>query len=428
MNRNAVRSRAAWTAVLLAAALTGCGWEPPGRVLLIGIDGATMKIAGPMLESGRLPNLKRIADAGASGKLRSFKPLYSPRIWNSIATGKTPDKHGILGFTFRDEQDVQRLYTGLHRKALPLWGIVSDAGGVVGVINWWNTYPPEIVRGVVISDHAKPQSRSELRKLTGAEADSDEGETVFPAQWQERVRKAFEQHESASEIGDPFEPFDQLPKWTRLDKLSERFYEDSAAVRMALEVESVTQPDLLMVFMPGIDRVSHHLWAAFAPVELYPTGMRLNPEQKQLAGDLLRRYYEYADSLIGLLLARFGEKDLVIVVSDHGFEAGMNLGTLTGIHASEAARDGVMFASGPGVAAGSNTAGTTVNDVTPTILGWFGLPIGEDMDGKPAAFLQISRFNTVSTYGVEDVKHLGGEASGREADILEQLRGLGYIE
>ena len=129
-------------AAALALCLLGCGWKPPGRVILIGIDGATLRIASPLLEAGRLPNLKRIADAGASGALRSFVPLFSPRIWTTIATGKVPEKHGIAGFTF-DDGDGQRLYLSLHRESSALWNIVSDAGGVVGVVNWWNTYPPD---------------------------------------------------------------------------------------------------------------------------------------------------------------------------------------------------------------------------------------------------------------------------------------------
>ena len=62
----------------------------------------------------------------------------------------------------------------------------------------------------------------------------------------------------------------------------------------------------------------------------------------------LFRYYEYADRLIGLLADRFGPDDLVVVVSDHGFEAGPTSGNnmLTGKHESLAALDGVIFARG----------------------------------------------------------------------------------
>ncbi|MDH3213561.1 MAG: hypothetical protein OEM05_13845, partial [Myxococcales bacterium] len=66
---------------LLAAALVACGSPDPGgdRVLLVGIDGATLRVAGPMVRDGRLPNLMRMGRTGVYGPLRSQLPLASPR-------------------------------------------------------------------------------------------------------------------------------------------------------------------------------------------------------------------------------------------------------------------------------------------------------------------------------------------------------------
>ncbi len=129
------------------------------------------------------------------------------------------------------------------------------------------------------------------------------------------------------------------------------------------------------------------------------------------------------------MLEGYGPGDLVIVVSDHGFEPGLRLGTLTGVHGTELAADGVMFMRGPGIPAATDTKGVTVNDVTPTILAWLGLPVAEDMDGGSVPFLE-KRFEVepIPTYDVQAVEVLGGVPSGREDEILEQLRDLGYIE
>ncbi len=420
-----------WAARALAlctAGLFGCGWTPPGRVLLIGIDGATMRLAGPLLEEGRLPNLARIAEAGASGPLKSFRPLFSPRIWTTIATGKTPAKHGIAGFTFRDGDDQQRLYLSVHRKGAALWNIASDAGGVVGVVNWWNTYPPEIVRGVLVSDHAKPHRAAELARLTGVDADQDNGSPVFPAQWSARVAAAYDATDSLTGFANPFEGEHGFARWMRADVLAPRFYEDEAAVRIALEIEREIHPDLMMVFLPGIDRVSHHLWGALEPPELYPTALRPTPSQREAGANALRGYYEYTDALIGLLVEAFGPLDLVIVVSDHGFESGLHLGTLTGIHSSEVAENGVMFMRGRGVPAGTDTKGTTVNDIAPTVLAWLGLPLGEDMDGVVVPFLEHEPIEPIPTHDVKAIEYLDQVPSGREEEILDQLRDLGYVE
>ena len=139
-------------------------------------------------------------------------------------------------------------------------------------------------------------------------------------------------------------------------------------------------------------------------------------------------YYEYTDRLIGRLLERYGPDDLVLVVSDHGFEPGLRLGTLTGIHSSKLAADGVIFMRGPGIAPGIDVAGVNVNDITPSVLAWLGLPAGEDMDGVVVPFLERDEIEPVATHDVKPIEYLGAEASGREDQILDQLRDLGYIE
>ena len=421
--------RAALWIIVLALGLSGCGWKPPGRVILIGIDGASMRIAGPLLEQGRLPNLKRIADAGASGDLRSFVPLYSPRIWTTIATGKTPEKHGIAGFTFRDDDDEPQLYLSLHRKSWAIWNIVSDMGSTVGVVNWWNTYPPEIVRGVLVSDHAKPHRGDELERMTGVETEGSDGSPVFPASWAERVARGYTASDSLTGMPNLFEGDHGLARWMKAETLARRWKEDEATVRIALDIERAVHPDLMMVFLPGIDRVSHHLWGMLEPEELYPTRLRPTDAQRARGMYALLSYYEYTDRLIGPMLEGYGPDDLVIVVSDHGFEPGLHLGTLTGVHGTEAAADGVMFMSGPGIPASTDTKGVTVNDVTPTILAWLGLPVAEDMDGQAVPFLEKRiEVEPIPTYDVQAVEVLGGVPSGREDEILEQLRDLGYIE
>ena len=86
------RARPRLAALALALAALACGGEHRhGRVLLVGIDGASPRLVEPLLAAGRLPNLARIAREGVWGRLQSHLPLASPRIWNTIATGKAPE-------------------------------------------------------------------------------------------------------------------------------------------------------------------------------------------------------------------------------------------------------------------------------------------------------------------------------------------------
>ncbi len=396
-------------------------------MLLIGIDGATLRIAQPLLEAGRLPQLAAIARAGVSGRLRSFRPLFSPAIWASIATGKSRDKHGIHSFTRKDHQGRNQLFQSGDRKTHALWNIASGARLTVGVVNWWNTFPPEKIEGIMVSDHALPgqlEGRAHMFKAVAG----NEGPLVFPLQWTQKLVSLLAMDEPLTNVEDPIPGKSNLPTWVRGAILSKAYDRDQTVVRVALAIEHQLQPDLLMVFLKGIDPVSHVLWGALEPASLYPDSLRFTASERANAAETLYRYYGYTDALIRLLVERYDSDDLVMVVSDHGFESGVPRIGLSGMHNSQKALDGVIFARGRGILPGGEPEGMTVNDVTPTVLAWLGLPVADDMDGVPASFLGGERVGRIATYDTHPVERIGPGSSEAEHEILEDLRTLGYIE
>lgn len=102
------------------------------RLLLLGLDGATWDILMPLVEEGRMPNLRGLMGRGKWGTLRSYVYSASPVVWTSIMTGKGPEDHGITTFT-----------TGkaTNRRVKPVWQIASEAGRRCAVLNVPGTYP-----------------------------------------------------------------------------------------------------------------------------------------------------------------------------------------------------------------------------------------------------------------------------------------------
>jgi predicted AlkP superfamily phosphohydrolase/phosphomutase len=396
------------------------------RVLLVGIDGATFRVIGPMMAEERLPNLSRIAAVGVSGPLHSLLPLHSPRIWNTIATGKVPAKHGILSFVHADEHG-NHLYLSSDRRVPALWNIVSSHGRTVGVVNWWNSYPPEHINGVMVSDHFFPEQLANLEQTFKAGRETA-GPRVFPQEWEPKAQAAMSTESPLVPMTDPFKDNADLPPWIRRDGLSRQFHTDHQVTRVALALDADIHPDLLMVYLPGVDRVSHSLWGNLEPAELYPERLRPSPPQRQAGVNALQRYYEYVDALVGKLVERFDDDDVVMVVSDHGFEAGTRLMLLTGQHETPNAAEGIIFARGRGVHRPGSAAPVTVSDITPTVLAALGLASGGDMDGKQAAFLKASTPPAIASYDGMRIERLSAEPSGVEGQIVDQLRELGYVE
>jgi len=381
-----------------------------------------------MLRNGELPNLAEIARQGIYGPLRSHSPINSPRIWASIATGKLPKRHGILSFARDDGHGGTRLFASSDRKGHALWNIVSDAGKRVAVINWWTTYPVETVNGVMVSDHMLAGEVQGRRKLTGASG-TEAGPIVYPEDWEERLLALAEVSDPVTDVPNPFGDVSRFPDWTLPDRMSERYRNDERVARIAIEVERELRPDLLMVFLPGIDRISHRLWGALErPADGSDGGFA--PAEREVCAAALRQYYAFTDALIGEVSKSFGPDDLVMVVSDHGFEAGSSMIFLTGDHKTAKALNGVVFARGPDIVQPKTQRPVSVNDVTPTILAWLGLPLGDDMQGRPASFLAVdaSKIARVASHDTRPIERLEGAPSGAEESILEHLRSLGYLE
>src|SRR5207249_5014379 len=79
-------------------AIYGRRVETGSRVVLVGIDGADWDVIDGLVARGRVPNLARLKREGAWARLRSSVPMLSPLLWTTVATGKTPDRHGINDF------------------------------------------------------------------------------------------------------------------------------------------------------------------------------------------------------------------------------------------------------------------------------------------------------------------------------------------
>lgn len=414
-------------------ALAACSGEPrERRALVIGIDGATLEVAGPLIAAGRLPNLAALASEGVHGELISALPIQSPRIWNTVATGRTPAGHGILSFTFDDAAGKRRLYLSHHRKVPAIWNVLTHYGVTVSAINWWNTWPPERINGVMVSDHFFPGQLTGRQDLFKADGGSGEL-NVSPEPWQARATESLE-NPAPTAYRNPFRERGDLPRWTHLDSLKDVFDTDERVAQVSLAIEDAESPRVLMVYFPGIDRVCHSLWIGVDDPANYPAGFRLEDAQMAAARRAVEDYYAYTDALIGRLLEGFSDDDLVVVLSDHGFEAHpfgdpvKGKLVLTGGHESPKARDGLLFARGPGIEPGSDLGGMRIADVTPTLLAWLGVPVAQDLDGEVARFLVGEEVSRVASYADVAVERAATGDSQVEGEIVEQLRDLGYLE
>jgi len=409
----------------------------PTRVSIYGIDGATWKVIDPMLAAGDLPNLGRLIRNGTRAPLRSRKPLVSPPVWTTIATGVPRAIHGIKNFIVRGKaarmRSGGRLVSSQDRKAHSLWTIASEHGVRSAVLGWWATYPAEAIDGVVVSERALKTRESDLTSLFGG-SDPSRSALVYPPEIMPLIAAILgKSPKPAASAGAEAE---------RATVLKSMQIEDRALARSLQILRQKRGPFRLeMVLMRGVDVISHHFWKFHEPnAAAYREEDRPTAEEVAREGSTVTDHYRFVDRLIGELVADNRPGDVVLIVSDHGFEAGMQpyrKGVLSGTHKSDAALNGIFIASGGPVRRGTSLKSVSILDIAPTVLYLLGLPVAKSLKGHPVEDALVAQWRDahairrVDAYSGPPVLLSQQEQSGEspvDDAVLEQLRGLGYVE
>jgi arylsulfatase A-like enzyme len=134
------------------------------------------------------------------------------------------------------------------------------------------------------------------------------------------------------------------------------------------------------------------------------------------------------DEFLGRIMSALDPNTIVIIVSDHGFNYGMEP---NGNYNHPNAPPGVFLIAGGDIKHGGTITTASVRDVTPTILALFGLPIGHDMDGKvltEAFDLENVPVSYIDTYDIKNRQRGRVEPSQMDEAIQERLRALGYTK
>jgi predicted AlkP superfamily phosphohydrolase/phosphomutase len=160
------RAAAAMTALVVSAALSAaCGGGTSGKparraarkVFVIGFDGMDPTLSQKYMDEGKLPNLKKLADAGTFRKLETTQPSESPVAWSSFATGVNPGKHNIFDFLVRDFETYMPDLAGVKRPEPPrfLLGLIPTQRPVLqstrGGTSFWKHAGADGVKSVVLT-------------------------------------------------------------------------------------------------------------------------------------------------------------------------------------------------------------------------------------------------------------------------------------
>ncbi|HET9233873.1 MAG TPA: alkaline phosphatase family protein, partial [Candidatus Eisenbacteria bacterium] len=241
---------------------------------------------------GDLPNLKRFLDGAAVGELTTVYPILSPVCWTSAVTGVNPGKHGIYDFQKADPAGGTEplIETATFRRTLPIWMLLSESGYRVGILNVPMTYPPDPVRGVMVSGFPYPSGNVNF---------------TYPPELQDKLGKY---------------PLDYLGLTlftrTQLDILNDIKEGQEARARVAKEWVTSGKYDFIWAVFTDPDRVQHFFWK-----DMDPHHPRHTAEGAKLFGKAIHDIWVRDDQILGELLDALPEDATVMLLSDHGMDA-----------------------------------------------------------------------------------------------------------
>jgi Flp pilus assembly protein TadD len=428
------------------------------RLLLVGLDGADWDVIDPMIARGELPALARLKREGAWARLRSNVPTLSPLLWTTIATGKSPDRHGINDFLVTDPRSGRRVpINSTFRRVQAFWNILSAAGMPVDVIAWWATWPADAIDGHLISDRvaystfdlgsvsagsgavhprAYAASVDRLRVREDAVTWRQVSRFLHVSETEFRAARAV-----AASRARPTEDQESINVFVRVLAATETYR------RIAIDLldDPANKPRLLAVYFEGVDEVNHRFAHCSPPrVPLCSDG------DWARFRDAVVEFYRYQDGILEELMTH-ARGATTLVLSDHGFASGDGRPDdvkpfIEGKPGLWHDLTGIFAAHGPGIARGQLSS-ATLYDMMPTLLYLLGLPVPDDIPGKvleksiTPEFLATHAMTHVPSY--EGLGASGGHATatsgdrpagqgepltgGAEDEMVAQLRSLGYV-
>jgi tetratricopeptide (TPR) repeat protein len=403
------------------------------KVLLIGWDAADWKVINPLLDQGLMPTLDDFINHGVMGNLATLRPILSPMLWNSIATGKRAHKHGIHGFMEPDTQNGGiRPVSSTSRKVKAIWNILTQRGFKTHVLGWFAGHPAEPINGISVSD-----------LYPYASAPPDEPWPLPPgAVHPDRLRDTFAK--LRMHPGDVTEAaiLPWIPRAAEIDQEKDKglmsfakILSENCSIHNAATWILQNEPwDFLAVYYNGIDHFCHGF------MHHHPPRMQGIPEDRyEIYKDVVNGAYRFHDMMLETLLNLAGPDATVLIVSDHGFHSDhLRPRGIPAEPAGPAVQHrpfGIFCMKGPHVQQDERIYGATLLDVTPTILTLFGLPVGADMDGRVLvqAFEEPPPVTRIPSWEQEP-----GECGMHPADlrmdpaaaqaVLQQFVALGYIQ
>ena len=250
-----------------------------GKTIIIGLDGVPYGMIEDFAQNGVMPNMAKLISHGIFKKMRSSIPEISSVAWSSIITGKNPGEHGIFGFMDLFDSSYKMRFPNFNDlKAKPFW---EDWPGRSVIINVPSTYPVGQMDGVHISGFVS----------------IDFEKSIYPKSLIPQLQElGYCLDVDSAKAHSSMELF-----LSDLDKTLD------ARIKAYRHLWNNVDWQTFMLVFTGTDRLMHFLWEAYE-------------DEKHKYHNVFLEHFTKIDEVIGEISDQLKDNDLLVMLSDHGFE------------------------------------------------------------------------------------------------------------
>lgn len=250
------------------------------RVVILGLDGMPYRLVRSLCENGTMPNTRRLVDRGEFRQMASSIPEISCVAWSSIITGANPAEHGIFGFTDLAQSTYRLCFPNFASLRRPTFWM-RDQGRRCVIVNVPATYPARELNGVLIAGFVALDLDRAVHPVS-----------LLP------ILKELDYRVDVN--------------YQRADLGVDYFLRDlnrtlDARTATYRHLWSQERWDTFMLVFTGVDRLAHFLWHAYE-----------DPAHEHHGAFV--EHLARIDDVVGEIAGQLRDDDVLIMLSDHGFE------------------------------------------------------------------------------------------------------------
>jgi predicted AlkP superfamily phosphohydrolase/phosphomutase len=266
------------------------------KVFVLGIDGAPPQF---VLDKwlNILPNMKKLAENGAFGRIKSTIPPSTCIAWPSFFSGRCASDFGVYTYTRRDDTfsySHNNLIDSSDIKVDLIWDTLTKLGKKSYVLGVPLTYPiKNEINGAMITGFLTPEF-------------SDK--SVYPKEFKQEI-KSIIKNDYMFDVNTGLASYKNMAKDDMIEKIYEMTRQQFTLIKNLIKKNDW---DFATTILIGTDRLEHTIWAEIDETH------KEHKENKYI--NTLKDYFIYIDKQLGEVLELLDDDTTIIVSSDHGMD------------------------------------------------------------------------------------------------------------